>query len=212
MTLEPKSYFITGTDTDAGKTYVASRIIEHFVRAGHKTIGMKPVAAGCEINAHGLLANADVTALCDASNVNAPAALINPYLFEPAIAPHIAAAQNQETITLSKIVTAYEALQKNAELLIVEGAGGFLVPLNEKESIADLAVAINLPIILVVGMKLGCINHALLTVEAIRAKGLTLAGWVANQIDPDMAVIEDNLAALKKRIDAPLIMHMPWGG
>jgi dethiobiotin synthetase len=212
MELQPQSYFITGTDTDVGKTYIASKIIEHFVKAGYKTIGMKPVAAGCEVSADGLLLNDDVTALCQASNVSAPAELINPYLFEPAIAPHIAAAQKQVDVLLSTIVSAYQALDKSAELVIVEGAGGFFVPLNDSELIADLAAAINLPIVLVVGMKLGCINHALLTVEAIRAKGLTLAGWVANQIDPDMAMIEENLQTLKKRIDAPLIMHMPWGG
>jgi dethiobiotin synthetase len=212
MELQPQSYFITGTDTDVGKTYIASQIIKNFVQAGHKTIGMKPVAAGCEVSADGRLLNDDVTALCQASNVSAPAELINPYLFEPAIAPHIAAAHKQVDVQLSTIVSAYQALAKSAELVIVEGAGGFLVPLNHTQSIADLASAINLPIILVVGMKLGCINHALLTVEAIRAKGLILAGWVANQIDPDMAMVEENLQTLKKRIDAPLIKHMPWGG
>lgn len=205
-----QSYFVVGTDTNVGKTYVASGLIQHFVDAGHQTIGMKPIASGCAQNAQGALVNEDVLALSAVSNVQAPLDLINPYQFSPAIAPHLAAEQAGVSIQSDVILQAYQQLSTMADVVIVEGAGGFLVPINAHETLADLATQFNLPIILVVGMRLGCINHALLTVEAIQARGLTLAGWVANQIDPDMQMFEENLISLQQRITAPRLSVVRW--
>lgn len=211
-----QAYFIIGTDTNVGKTYVASALVQHFVQLGFKTVGMKPIASGCELNepselgTTGELLNEDVTALNNASNVKAPLNIVNPYRFAPAIAPHIAAQQVGVEINLDNIEVAYQQLSTLADVVIVEGAGGFLVPLNQTQTLADLAVQLKLPIILVVGMKLGCINHALLTVEAIKVRGLTLAGWVANQIDPEMPMFAENLASLKQRIASPCLSVVRW--
>ena len=209
-----QSYFVIGTDTGVGKTYIASGLVRHFASKGKKVAGMKPVASGCEVSEYGIwqgqLVNDDVVALYEAGNVPAPLQLVNPYHFEPAIAPHIAAQKAGVEIDLDLIVHSYHALTEMADAVVVEGAGGFFVPLNDKQTLADLAVKLNLPIILVVGMRLGCINHALLTVEAIRARGLTLAGWVANRIDPDMSMFEENLASLRQRIDAPCLSVVGW--
>ena len=205
-----KAYFIIGTDTNVGKTYVASALVRHFVQLDFQTVGMKPIASGCEINKNGELINEDVLALNQVSNVKAPLDLINPYRYAPAIAPHIAAHQVGSAISLDVISMAYKRLTALAEVVIVEGAGGFLVPLNETETLADLALLLNIPIILVVGIRLGSINHALLTVDAIKARGLKLAGWVANQIDPQLAVFEENLASLQQRITAPCLSVVAW--
>lgn len=205
-----QSYFIIGTDTNVGKTYVASALVRHFAKAGYQTIGMKPIASGCMQTPDGDLLNDDVLALSTASNVVARLDLTNPYRFSPAIAPHIAAEQAEEIIDCEKIKQAYHELTQLAEVVVVEGAGGFLVPLNRQETLADLAVTLNIPMILVVGMRLGCINHALLTVEAIKSRGLTLAGWVANQVDAEMPVFEENLASLQQRIAAPCISVVLW--
>lgn len=206
-----QSYFVIGTDTHVGKTYVASALIRHFVEAGFKTVGMKPIASGCELGTKGALLNEDVLALSAASNLKASLDLINPYRFAPAIAPHIAAEQAGVLIDVNIIKHAYDELSQQAEVVIVEGAGGFFVPLNATQTLADLAVMLNLPLILVVGMRLGCINHALLTVEAIKARGLTLAGWIANQVDADMPMFAENLASLQQRIDAPCLSEVRWG-
>lgn len=205
-----QSYFVIGTDTNVGKTYVASSLVRHFAAKGYSTIGMKPIASGCMRDGNGVLLNDDVSALAAASNVPASLDLINPYRFEPAIAPHIAAAQVEKIIDCEVIRLAYQQLKAVADVVIVEGAGGFLVPLNNQETLADLAVLLNIPIILVVGMRLGCINHALLTVEAIKSRGLTLAGWVANRVDAEMPVFEENLVSLQQRIAAPCISVVGW--
>ncbi|MDI1300128.1 dethiobiotin synthase [Methylotenera sp.] len=205
-----KSYFVIGTDTNVGKTYVASALVKHFVAQGLKTVGMKPVASGCELNDKNELINEDVTALISASNINAELNLVNPYRFSPAIAPHIAAEQAGVEIDLAVIARAYEKLKDLAEVVIIEGAGGFCVPLNKTETLADLAVQLNIPMILVVGMRLGCINHALLTVEAIQARGLKLAGWVANEIEPNFSMFEENLVSLQQRITAPCLSVVKW--
>lgn len=211
-----KSYFVIGTDTNVGKTYVASALIQHFSDAGMKTVGMKPIASGCELSQYGIwqgqLVNEDVVALNNAGNLNAPLDLINPYRFAPAVAPHIAAEQAGVGIDLDTIAQSYYLLAEMADVVVVEGAGGFLVPINPQQTLADLAVKLNLPIILVVGMRLGCINHALLTVEAIKSRGLALAGWVANQIDPDMPMFVENLTSLQQRIAAPCLSVVPWRG
>jgi len=202
-------YFITGTDTGVGKTLVASTLVYQFSQSGLKSIGMKPVAAGCEL-VNGELISEDVTRLIAASNVVAPLAQINPYAFAPAIAPHIAAKQAEVEIELATVQKAYQALAARADVIVVEGAGGFCVPLGDNLDNADLAQALSLPLILVVGVRLGCLNHALLTVEAIQARGLVLAGWIANQIDPQMEAFDENLSALKQRIAAPCIATVLW--
>ncbi len=204
-------YFITGTDTGVGKTLIASALVHQFAQSGLKSIGMKPVAAGCEL-VNGELISEDVTRLIAASNVTAPLAQLNPYAFAPAVAPHIAAKQAGVEIELTTIQEAYQALAQNADIVIVEGVGGFCVPLGDGMNTTDLAQALNLPIILVVGMRLGCLNHALLTVEAIQARSLILAGWIANQIDPQMAAFEENLDTLKQRIPAPCVATVLWNG
>jgi dethiobiotin synthetase len=199
-----QAYFVTGTDTGAGKTTIASALVRHYVSIGFKTVGMKPIASGCE-KIDGLDINEDVTALMQASNIAAPLEQINPYRFTPAIAPHIAAMQVGATIDINVIFEAYQALSARAEVVVIEGAGGFLVPLNATQTLADLAVKLDVPIIVVVGMRLGCINHALLTLEAIQSRGLKLAGWIANQVDLEMAMFEANLESLQQRIDAPCL-------
>ena len=194
-----QAYFITGTDTGVGKTHVACLLIRDYIAQGYKVIGMKPVAAGGDL-INGQWVNDDVLKLEQASNVKAPRALINPYSFKEAVAPHIAAEKAGVEINIDVIRQAFQALSKLADIVIVEGAGGFLVPLNNQQSMADLPAALNIPVILVVGMKLGCINHSLLTVEAIKARGLTLHGWVANQIEPEMDFYNKNLATITHNI------------
>jgi dethiobiotin synthetase len=202
--LTPHGFFITGTDTGVGKTLVACALLHAFARTGRRVVGMKPVAAGAARSAVGLV-NADVAQLRAASSIKADWALVNPYCFEPAIAPHIAAAQRGMTIDLKRIAEAYARLVQMADTVIVEGAGGFCVPLNDHEDSADLARLLGLPVILVVGVRLGCLNHALLTAQAIRARGLAFKGWVANRIDPGMPVARENVSALTERIGAPLL-------
>ncbi len=199
-----RGFFVTGTDTGVGKTLIACALLHALARAGRRVIGMKPVAAGAVRGAQGLI-NDDVALLRAAGNVDAPLALINPYCFEPAIAPHLAAEQAGTVIELELILDAYRNLSSIADIVVVEGVGGFCVPLNRGEDSADLAHRLGLPVILVVGLRLGCLNHALLTAQSIRAKGLTLAGWIANHIDPAMADAGRNVAALAERLSAPLL-------
>jgi dethiobiotin synthetase len=196
--------FITGTDTGVGKTLVACALLHAYAQRGERVIGMKPVAAGVDEVA-GESINADVAALRAASNVVAPLASVNPYAFVPPIAPHLAARQAGVTVDLARIVDAYRDLAARAERVIVEGAGGALVPLNERDDMLDVARALGLPVLLVVGVRLGCINHALLTAAAIRARGLQLAAWVANILEPDLPALDEHLAALRSRLIAPCL-------
>ena len=200
------NYFVTGTDTGVGKTLISCALLHGFAAQGKRVTGMKPVAAGC--NADGL--NEDALQLLAAGNVAVSYGLVNPYCFLPAIAPHIASQQAGIDIKFSRVTDSYQKLAALADVVIVEGAGGLLVPLNEQQDGADLAVELVLPVILVVGMRVGCLNHALLTVEAITARGLTLAGWVANVIDADMLWAGENVAALQQRIAAPLLGVVPY--
>jgi dethiobiotin synthetase len=206
---QKQAFFITGTDTDVGKTHVACALIRQYVAQGLKVIGMKPVAAGCEL-VDGVWMNEDVQKLTAASNVEAPLALVNPYCFNEPVAPHLAAEKAGIEISIEKIVEAYHQLAKMADVVIVEGAGGFLVPLNAQESLADLADALAIPVVLVVGMKLGCINHSLLTVEAIKARHLNLHGWVANHIDPEMQFITENEQTITKQLQLPPLFESKW--
>ncbi|HWN30496.1 MAG TPA: dethiobiotin synthase [Burkholderiales bacterium] len=199
-----RGFFVTGTDTGVGKTMVACALLYAFARQGQSVVGMKPVTAGCEETLEGLR-NGDVEQLIAASTIEAPRHMVNPYALKPRIAPHIAAQQAGIEINLSVIKAAFDQLKKMAGVVVVEGVGGFKVPLNNQQDSADLAELIGLPVILVVGMRLGCLNHALLTSGAIEERGLKLAGWVANCIDPHMAALRENLRALEERLVRPAL-------
>jgi len=204
-----RGLFITGTDTGVGKTLVTAALLHALKSLGVGATAMKPVAAGAELR-QGEWVNEDVALLREIDGTGIPVELMNPYLFREAIAPHIAAEHKGVRIELPRIVEAFEALAARGECVLVEGAGGFLVPLGPGRDMADLAVRLDLPLLLVVGMRLGCLNHALLTAEAIERRGLVLAGWVANRIDPDMGAYEDNLASLAARLKAPLLAEFPY--
>ncbi len=201
------AFFVTGTDTGVGKTRVTCALLYATRQRGLSAVGMKPIAAGVEADGR----NDDVAQLMAASSMPPPVALVNPFLYDPPIAPHIAAQEAGWPIDLTVIQHALAQLQTLAEVVWVEGAGGLLIPLNAQHDLADLAQRLALPMVLVVGMRLGCLNHALLTAEAIERRGLTLAGWVANRIDPDMARFEANLETLQVRLHAPLIGVIPYG-
>jgi len=192
--------FVTGTDTGVGKTLVAAALLHKCRERGWTSVGMKPVAAGC----------GDVDALIAAGNLAADRQLVNPYFFSEPIAPHIAAEEGGVGIALPRIADCFRQLSEIADAVVVEGAGGFLVPLGADHDSGDLACLLGLPLVLVVGMRLGCINHALLTQEAIASRGLSLAGWVANRVAPEMDRFEANLAALRQRMVAPLLGVVPF--
>jgi len=200
-----QGYFVTGTDTAVGKTLVACALLRAFARTGKSVVGMKPVAAGREGGRW-----ADVEALANVSTVQARARIANPYAFDPAIAPHIAAELAGIEIDLETIASAHEELSRLADIVVVEGVGGFLVPLNATQTGADLAARLGLPMVLVVGMRLGCLNHALLTRRQIEASGFRCAGWVANCIFPDMPHLNGNVRALEQRLDCPLLGVVPF--
>jgi dethiobiotin synthetase len=203
------SFFVTGTDTGVGKTLVACALLRAFARSGARVVGMKPVAAGA-VSDDGVLTNEDVVALRQAGNVDVPQALANPYCFAPPVAPHIAAREAGVEMDIARLREAFAALSAGADCVIVEGAGGFMVPLGPNLDSTQLAQALALPIVLVVGMRLGCLNHALLTRDAIARAGLRLAGWVANHIDPDMLCADENVEALRERLDAPLLARVAF--
>ena len=205
-----KGFFVTGTDTGVGKTLVAAAMLHGFAARGLRAVGMKPVAAGC-VRFGGRMINEDVVALTAASNVAVPGELINPYCFLPPIAPHLAAEQAGRRISLEVLASAHARLSALADVVVVEGAGGLLVPLNETEDFADLARLLRLPVVMVVGMRLGCLNHALLTALALRARGLELAGWVANSVDPHMAEFDANVSSMRNKLGAPLLGIVPHG-
>lgn len=200
--------FVTGTDTEIGKTLVSSAILYKLASSGVRACGMKPVAAGAELR-DGALHNDDADMLIAAGNVHLPASITTPYMLREPAAPHIAAALEGVTIESAPIIAAFAEIQAASDAVVVEGVGGFRVPFNESFDSADLATQLNLPVILVVGMRLGCISHALLTVEAIVARGLVLAGWVANTVDFDMRFEQENIEALAQRIPAPLLGRVP---
>ena len=200
-----RGFFVTGTDTGVGKTRVACGLLSALAQAGKSVIGMKPVAAGIEAGRW-----ADVDALARVSSARADPGLINPYAFDPAIAPHIAAKLAGVEIDIEVIARACETLSRLADCVVVEGTGGFLVPLNASQTGADLAVRLGLPVVLVVGMRLGCLNHALLTREQIERSRLRCAGWVANCIHPDMPYLEENIETLVERLECPLLGVVPY--
>lgn len=209
----PFGLFVTGTDTGVGKTLVSAALLHALAKHYPRVVGMKPIAAGTEL-INGVQANDDVLALRAASTVQVPAALDNPVLLPDPLSPHLAAQRAGVRITVAQLLAAYQALSAQTDAVVVEGAGGFLVPLSDTENGADLARALALPVVLVVGLRLGCLNHALLTAQAIAAAGLPLAGWVANHIDPTMLAQADNIAYLQQqlhtRYQAPLLATVPY--
>ncbi len=204
-----RDFFVTGTDTGIGKTLVAAALLRRLREAGVKVAGMKPIAAGAVAGPEGP-ANEDALLLQAESSARHPYAIVNPCLFEPAIAPHIAAAETGVAIDTDRIIAAHAALRASADVVIAEGAGGFLVPLDATRSCAELPRLLGMDVILVVGLRLGCLNHALLTVEAIGTRGLALAGWVGNAIIPEFPRRDLNIEALAGRIAAPCLGIVPW--
>ncbi len=202
-----KRWFITGTDTEIGKTYVASLIIRQLVKQGYHVACMKPVASGCEHTNDGLR-NDDALKLMAAANVVAPYEVVNPYAFEPAIAPHIAAEEAGQLIDIDRINALAQTIE--ADYLVIEGVGGWCVPIADGCLLAELARATADEVILVVGLRLGCINHALLTAAQIERDGILLKGWVANHVDPDMQMQSQNIETLQSLMPCPLLGIVPW--
>jgi dethiobiotin synthetase len=203
-----RDYFVTGTDTGVGKTLITAGLLRRLSESGLRVAGMKPIAAGSVAGPEGP-ANDDALLLQAESSVRHPYAIVNPWLFEPAIAPHIAAEEAGVQIDTARIVAAYEILRDAADVVLAEGAGGFLVPLDARRSCSEIPALLRMDVILVVGLRLGCLNHAFLTVEAIDARGLTLAGWVGNHIDPGFVRFDANVATLEARIPAPCLGIVP---
>jgi dethiobiotin synthetase len=201
--------FVTGTDTNCGKTEVSLGLMAAWQARGQRVLGMKPVATGCDPGPGGPR-NADALRLLAQGTTEAPYGLVNPYAFEPPIAPHIAAGQAGVEIEMGGIAIAYHALAQECDRVVVEGIGGWRVPLGTSLYVGDIPKTLHLPVIMVVGLKLGCVNHSLLTVEAIRAQGCALAGWVGNRIDPLMQASDENLATLAALLRAPCIGVVPW--
>lgn len=210
----PLSLFVTGTDTEIGKTFVSCALLRGFARAGLSATAMKPIAAGAYFSTEdGLWHNEDADQLDAAAGAILPPDLRTPYLLKAPAAPHIVAAREGVTLELDPIVACHREAMRRADVVVVEGVGGFIVPLDDERDTADLAVALGLPVLLVVGMRLGCINHALLTAEAIAARGLRLIGWVANIVDPAMRFIDENIDTVRVRLQrdygAPLLGTVP---
>lgn len=204
----PFDFFVTGTDTEIGKTLCSSALLYALAQQGKRSLGLKPIASGAELR-DGIWHNEDVDSLIAASSVQADRNLVCPYLMQTPAAPHIVARNEHVTISLPQIVANYQQATALSDAVIVEGVGGFCVPLDDEHDTADMAQQLALPVILVVGLRLGCISHALLTAEAIRARGLRIAGWIANTVNPDMLYLQDNVAALEQRLGAPLLGQIP---
>jgi dethiobiotin synthetase len=202
-------FFVTGTDTGVGKTCVSLGLMRALQRRGHVVVGMKPVASGCSKTASGLV-NDDARRLQSCASFNAPYQYVNPYAFEPGIAPHLAAECAGLQIEIANIQRACQRLTADADRLVVEGVGGWLVPINARQTMADVALALGLPVVLVVAIRLGCLNHTLLTAAAIRHTGLPLVGWVANRMDPNCEQQDGNVAALRQRLPAPLLADLAY--
>ncbi|PMB54880.1 dethiobiotin synthase [Coxiella endosymbiont of Rhipicephalus microplus] len=204
-------FFVTGTDTNVGKTYISTALLRTFTTRGFSTFGIKPIASGCQ-NINGVLRNEDALALQEASSVKKPYEYINPVAFEAPIAPHIASQLKNVTLTTSVLLEKInKSLLISSDVCIIEGVGGWFVPLNNQESMADLVKLLNIPVVLVVGIKLGCLNHTILTVNAINQMKIPLIGWVANCIESQTMVIHENIQTLKTWIKAPFIGIIRYG-
>ena len=205
-----RKFFITGTDTGVGKTLISTALLVAANKRGLTTAAIKPIAAGCQQTAEGLH-NEDALALQKVISQPLSYQQINPIALEPAIAPHIALQQIEQTVTIDQLAThCHSVLTMAAECVVIEGAGGWRVPLNANETLADLPKKMVFPIILVVGMRLGCLNHALLTVEAIQRDGVEIIGWVANQIESEMHAYKENVASLKLLLPVPCLGEIPF--
>ncbi len=202
--MTPRRIFVTGTDTGVGKTRVATGICRHYVNAGQRVAAMKPVASGCALTPEGLR-NDDALALAAAINVRASYLEVNPYAFAPPVAPHIAAELAGVVIDFARLDHAFERLSLCSDVLVVEGAGGWLVPLDAHQTFADLADRWQLDVVLVVGLRLGCLNHALLTADAIARRGRNLLGWVANPLEPRLPEVARNIDTLCARLASPCL-------
>jgi dethiobiotin synthetase len=204
------AYFITGTDTDVGKTVVATALLKHFNNKGLSTAGFKPIAAGCEQSGNGLQ-NADALHLWRNSSAHLTYEQVNPFAFEPPIAPHIAAKLVGQTLTVDKLSQAYQPIKaQNSDVIVVEGAGGWCLPINDETFLYQWVEREQFAVILVVGIKLGCLNHALLTQAFILSQGLKIRGWVANIVAPETLHIDENIATLKRQMSAPLLATVPF--
>ena len=202
-----RRFFITGTDTDCGKTYICTQLIRFFKRKGHKTLGLKPIASG--FSSADLHSDAHLIEQANATNARP----INLYAWEEAIAPHIAASKHQQQITMQSLVSFCSAKEfSDVDVLCIEGAGGIMIPLNDRHTWLDFIPKINAQVILVVGMKLGCINHALLSVNSLMQSNIPCVGWIANCIDPSMEVLEENIASLQARLPIPCLGINYYGG
>lgn len=206
--LKMRGCFVAGTDTEVGKTWVASGVVHRWRSAGHRVAVLKPVAAGCEDHGAGLR-NADAEQLLAASGSGQDYASVNPYAFAPPVSPHLAARDAGVQVDVPALAAHAADLLERHDRLVVEGAGGWLCPVGESVTLEDLAVALQLPVLLVVGLRLGCLNHALLSASRIVERGLPLAGWVGTPIDPGMARVADNVATLTDRLPAPCLGVLP---
>jgi len=202
-------YFVTGTDTEVGKTLVTGALILKLRELGKEAVGFKPVVAGTYPGQHGQQLNEDLETLRIASNLQLEQLSLCPYVLDTPAAPHLVAKKKDIRLELEIMLKAYQDLQQEKGCVVVEGAGGFLVPLTDQKDLSDFAQQVQLPVILVVGMKLGCINHALLTIEAIRARKLVIAGWIANTLDQEMSLLSENIETLQSRISAPFLGLIP---
>jgi dethiobiotin synthetase len=205
-----RTWFVTGTDTEVGKTVASCALVRELARRGHRVAALKPVASGCDSTADGLR-NEDALSLMRAANLALPYELVNPCAYEPPIAPHLAAMECDRAIDLAEAAAGLaRARELDADWVVVEGVGGWSVPLGPKIMLADLARAFTGEVVLVVGLRLGCINHALLTAQQVRRDGFRLVGWIANDVDPAMDRREENLATLEQRLSSPLLARLPW--
>ena len=205
------AYFVAGTDTGVGKTWVSCRLLEAAGQLGKAALGLKPVAAGAELEFEGSMENEDAVALKKASTISIGIRELNPVCLPAPLSPHIAAKWAGAKLDVTYVKNALApGLSKSADLCLIEGAGGWRVPINDTETMADLAVALKLPVILVIGLRLGCLNHALLTAEAIKRDGLKLFGWVANELSINMTAVEENVATLKRQMPAPMLARVPY--
>lgn len=209
MEIKSTEYFITGTDTEVGKTWSTVALMRYFKNQGKTVIGMKPVASGCRLQ-DGELKNEDALLLRENASFEVQYADVNPYAFELPVSPHLAAAKSGVSVDISLIERKLGYLKSRADIVLVEGVGGWLVPLNENDKVEDLAIRLDLPVILVVAVKLGCINHAVLTYKAILAAGLRCAGWIASCTEPEMLCREENITTLSSLIQAPLLGVFPY--
>ncbi len=201
----PKEIFVTGTDTDVGKTYISVKLLEAFNQQGYSTVGIKPVASGCEL-LEGELINDDATQLRLASSLVVAQSILNPIRYQPPIAPHIAAQESNQSLSIELLnQRCNQALALDVDVKIIEGVGGWLVPLNHDEKMSDWVVEKKWPVILVVALKLGCLNHTLLTISALEQAKVPVLGWIANTIGPNMPYYRDNIKTLQAMIDAPCL-------